>query len=103
MHRAARSAIAGQAGEVIRIPVTDLYPKFDQIFQGISVQAVGNNVQIDTTLAPIDLAMDPAQDSSPIWFADTTAVAGHIETLKNMCTAIRITFAADAIVYVAGV
>lgn len=95
-------AISGKAGEEARIPVADLYPKFDQVFQGILVQSVGGNVQIDVTLANADLAINPAHDAG-LWIADTTLVPGNIVKLAHFGTVIRITFVTDAILYVMGV
>jgi hypothetical protein len=95
--------ISGQAGEVVRISTADLYPKFDQLFQGIIVQAVGGSVKVDTTLAEIDLALSPDQDEAGHWILDTTAVPGKIMPLQNMATVLKITFVSDAILYIMGV
>ncbi len=94
--------IAGEIGDVIRIPATDLFPKAHQVFQGIFAQTTVGGVQIDTTLADVDLAMNPEQDGA-IWIADTTLAVGSITKLTHFATAIRITFTAAAVVYLAGV
>lgn len=95
--------VSGKAGEVARLSVVDLYPKFDQTFKGISVQALGGSVKIAVTLAPIDLAMNPEQDVGGHWVQEITLAPGQIVTLEDMSTTLRITFVADAILYLLGV
>ena len=96
--------VAGLAGDEARIPISDIYPKFDQIFQGITVQVTGaHSIQIYTTLAPTEIALNPAHDGDGHWFTDTLANPGAIVSLKNMCTAIRLPFVTDGLIYIAGV
>ena len=96
--------VIGQAGDEARIAISDIYPKFDQVFQGITVQVTGASpIQIYTTLAPSEVALNPDQDGDGHWVTDTTATPGAIISLKNMCTAIRLPFVADGIVYIVGV
>ena len=94
--------ISGETGESTRISVADLYPKFDQLFQGILVQCTGGNVQIDTTLVNADLAMNPQQDTDGAWVADTALTPGSIQKLAHLCTALRITFTTKAVLYIMG-
>ena len=95
--------VSGKAGDVARISVVDLYPKFDQTFKGISAQALGGSVKIAVTLAPIDLALNPDQDIGGHWVQEITVAPGQIITLEDMSTTLRITFVANAILYLLGV
>lgn len=94
--------LGGKAGEVIRFAASDLFLKFDQVFQGISVQTLGGSISVALTLADIDLAMNPIQDGS-IWVNSVTINPGTITKLSLIPTAVKITFVADALVYLTGV
>jgi len=95
--------IADEDGDVFRLPSSDLFPKFAQVYQGIFVQGqglTGGTVQVDATLVPADQALNPAQDTpetgeQSIWHADTTVAVGNaISKLSCPCpSALRITFA----------
>jgi len=94
--------ISGATGEVVRVSTNDLYQKVDIGPQGIYVQALGGNVQIDATLVSPDLAKNPAQDVGGHWIADTTLTPGTITKLVNAATALRITFTTAATLQILG-
>jgi len=95
--------VTGKAGDVVYIPGTDLVSLSSSYGASVNVQAVGGAVSISTTLAPADLAMSPIQDTSGIWVNATAIAAGPIVALPFVGTAYRISFTADAIVYLVGV
>lgn len=100
--------VSDAAGDVIRVPLSALFPKFDQIYQGIFAQAIGGGCQIDVTLCEPDLAVNPAQDgsgSTSHWHADTTLAAGPIQKLVSpIASCLRITFTAKgSFLFLAGV
>jgi len=93
--------IAGKTGDVARIDTADLFQGFDQMQNGIYVQAIGGNVQIDTTLVDVDIALNPVHDTST-WIADTTLTPGSITKLQFVGTAYRVTFTTSAMLYILG-
>lgn len=94
-----RVAFSGKAGEVHYLSSDGLSPGVCQ-YQAILVQAVGAGVQVDATLAPPDLALDPVQGN--VFVADTAVAAGTIKTLAvSTASALRFTFAGSGTVYVA--
>lgn len=98
--------VAGKAGDEVRILSTHLFLKFDQIFQGIALQAVGGSVDLKVTLAPLDLTLNPEQDAGGHWIVDpagSTVSPGTVLQLKTFPTAIKLKFSSPAIVYVMGV
>lgn len=96
-----RMMVTGKAGQVIKICTSDLYPSPGAAGLVYYAQAIGGAVTIAQTLAPPDLAMDPLQDDS-LW---DTAVSFSPKAIKafsiNCATVLKITFTADAIVYLA--
>jgi hypothetical protein len=97
------TVISDEAGDDIRIPATDLFPKFSQVFQGVFVQAVGGSAEIYTTLIEPGLAMNPQQDGSH-WISAASISDGTITKIDNLTTCLRIVFSAKGtVVYVAGV
>ena len=93
-----------KAGEILRVAAADIYPKFDQNYQGIFVQASGGSVKVSTTLASLDIALDPEQDDGgDHWIVDTTAAPSSITKLKTITTALKLEFLGDAIIYIGGV
>lgn len=95
--------VTGKAGEEVRIPVSDLYPKGNQQFQGIYVQAVGGAVNFQTTLAPAELAMEAAQDASGYWNTAQAITTAATTKINNPTTVLRIIFVAAATVYLMAV
>jgi len=106
--------IADADGDVFRLPVSALFGKAGQVYQGIFAQTTAvatGTVQIDTTLIEPDLACNPAQDAvasgqQSHWHPDTTVAVGTgISKLSIPCpTALRITFAKKGtILYLTGV
>lgn len=101
-------------GDVFRLPIAWLFGKAGQVYQGVFAQSMGptgGTVQVDTTLAEPDLAMNPKMDTpasgqQSLWHVDTTCAVGTtISKLSIPCpTALRITFAKKGtILYLAGV
>lgn len=98
-----RITVVGKSGDVKVVATNGLFPKFGQVLQGIYAQAVNGGVVIQATLAPADLASDPKQAASGIWMTDTTLASGAGGALTHkLATALRITFSADATVFLAG-
>lgn len=91
--------VTGKENDVIYVSINDIY-----ILTGPGVnfvaQAIGGTVSIDFTLAPSDLAMNPAQ--TDLWVETTPVAPGSIVELPLIFTAMRITFTDSAIVYFAG-
>jgi hypothetical protein len=93
--------VTGKAGEVKVVSVVDLVTVNNP---GLSLyaQSVGGATNISLTLAPVDLAFNPTNNSSTIWVSPTAVPVGPIVTLPSVATALRITFNADATVYLVG-
>lgn len=93
--------VTGKAGEVVYVPCADILAVNSPGFS-IKAQAVGGNVSISVTLAPADLATSPVQDVSGIWSSATAVAAGSIVEIPTG-SAYRISFTANAIVYMVAV
>ena len=90
--------IAGKAGEKIRVFSQEMFLRSDSTNQGVFVQAFGGSVDVKITLAPADIAADPAQDAQT-WVADTIATPGSIKKLTvPVVSAVLLTFTADALI-----
>jgi hypothetical protein len=93
--------VAGKLGDTARI-------SSDEIFEGVNngniqVQATGGSVAVYCTLADIDLAFNPEQDSGGHWVLDHTAAPGAITELKTFATALRLEFQGNAVIYISGI
>jgi len=95
--------LTGETGQTRLVPITALYPKFDQLFKGVWVQAIGTTaVAIDYTLADVDLALSPAQNNIWTGSQNITASSG-IVNVATMATVIRVNFTTGGVLYLAGV
>lgn len=94
-------SIQGKAGDIIRIPVGDFLPH-SSIQGEVLVQASIAAVIVSTTLADLDLALNPEQDAGDHWVVDTTAAPGSIIPLKTVATCLKLEFTGDAILYIVG-
>lgn len=97
-----RCTYAGKAGDVIRVPASDLYPSPGCAGLKFYAQSVGGTATIKQTLVPPELALDPEQDAT-VWGDSNTIAPGAIVQLKvDAATAFRIEFTSACIVYMAG-
>lgn len=97
------TVIANAAGEVARISADMLYGSQRPVGQGIYVQnESAHTVQVDATLAAVDIALNPKHDtSSTLWKADTTVAIGALVKLQNpIVNCLRITFAQAGIFHI---
>jgi len=94
--------VTGKMGDVVYIPGTDVLA-LNSYGATIKAQAIGGAVSISATLAPVDLALSPLQDTSGIWVNATAVAALRIVALPSVATAYRISFIAAATVYLVGV
>jgi hypothetical protein len=93
--------VTGDIGDVVYIPTTALYPRIDVPGQGINAQAIGTcAATISVTLAPSDLAENPAQNN--VWVTPTVVASGSIVTLPKIGTTLKVAFTAHGVLYLMG-
>lgn len=93
-------SFGGGLGDVFRITAAEF---FDNIAQGyIFVQASGASVKIYTTLADMDLALNPEFDTSDIWISAGTIAPGSIFQITTLASAVRLEPQGDGVYYIAG-
>jgi len=98
-----RVTLTLKAGEIGYVTSDGMSPGVCQ-YQAILVQTLINDVAVEATLAPADLALNPA-NSGTVWATDSTVTAGGgiTKLVTPFATALRITNSSlgNAIVYVA--
>lgn len=95
--------VAGKIGETIRIEAASLYTRSGMMFQGVYAQAIGGSVNIQATLAPVNLALDSGQDGGGHWSAAQTLATPAITKVTNPATVLLITFTTAATLYLLAV
>ena len=92
--------LSGKAGEIKRLSADDIFNTVPDM--GIFTQASVGSVIVSITLADVDLAMSPDQDSGDHWVVDHTAAPGAINQIEMLATALKLEFTSDAIIYISG-
>jgi hypothetical protein len=94
-----RVTVSGKAGEVKIIPISDIVSLNGPDAKFVA-QAITGEVAIQVTLAPPDLATNPA--NTTIWVNNTAVQPGAIVALPFVGTAYKVIFTNDATVYIMG-
>jgi len=92
--------VQGGAGDVARIPIDALVTGKVRV-NTISVQKLGTGpVNVQTTLVPIEFALDPNNDSTSHWQTAVTVSTGVLTNISYPTTALLITFTGAATLFI---
>jgi hypothetical protein len=93
--------ISGKSGDIVRVTCTEFCNAYPQLY--ILTQASIGSVKVSRTIADVDLAVSPDQDTGDHWIVDHTAAPGAINQTETLATCLKLEFLADAIIYITGV
>ena len=94
--------INGKTGDDFRISLAEILLKADTMYQGVYVQVLGGEVDFYTTLAPVDIAENPGQDTGGHWVSMQAVTTTAITKITNPTTVLRVKFIANAVVHILG-
>ena len=91
-----RVTLSGKTGEIKFVALSDLVA-LNGSGMNVLAQTIGASVDVAVTLAPPDLATNPSQTG--LWVNSTAVAPGAIVQLPFMGSALKVSFTADAIIY----